>query len=105
MEIECPRLLSTDVPRSTPPTKPNQPFQILPPTKRPFIPHSEIRTPHSIRPFLHGPIFKPIREKRELFENVHIEGGTIAWSNGADIDPDVLYYNLKPAWIEEKGAA
>ena len=58
-----------------------------------------------LRPYLHGAIFKPIRDNRELFEDVHIEGGTVAWSNGADIDPDVLYYDLKPAWMEETEAA
>jgi hypothetical protein len=48
-------------------------------------------------PFLHGEIFEPIRNNRKMFQDVRIEGGTIAWANGADIDPDVLYYDLKPA--------
>lgn len=50
--------------------------------------------------FLHGPVFEPIREDASLFRAMKIAGGTIAWENGADIDPDVLYYGLKPAWME-----
>lgn len=52
--------------------------------------------------YLRGPIFEPIRNDLALFRNVRIEGGTIAWPNGADIDPDVLYYDLRPAWMEEE---
>ena len=51
--------------------------------------------------FLRGEIFKPIREDAEMFRSVKVIGGTIGWDNGADIDPDVLYYDLKPAWMEE----
>jgi len=47
-------------------------------------------------PYLHGPIFEPIRDNPGLFRSIKIEGGTIAWPGGADIDPDVLYYGLKP---------
>lgn len=54
-----------------------------------------------LEPFLHGPIFEPIRSNISMFRTMKVEGGTIAWDNGADIDPDVLYYNLKPAWMEE----
>ena len=50
---------------------------------------------------LRGPIFEPLRVDRAMFEDIRIEGGTIAWSNGADIDPDVLYYELDPAWTVE----
>jgi hypothetical protein len=52
-------------------------------------------------PYLRGPMFEPIRNNPTTFRAMKIEGGTIAWDNGADIDPDVLYYNLKPAWMEE----
>ena len=55
----------------------------------------------NLEKFLHGLIFEPIRNSQKLFQDVQIEGGTIAWSNGADIDPDVLYYDLTPAWMEE----
>jgi hypothetical protein len=54
-----------------------------------------------LEPYLHGPIFEPIRNDLAVFRSVKIVGNTIGWDNGADIDRDVLYYNLKPAWMEE----
>ncbi|MCL4835566.1 MAG: DUF2442 domain-containing protein [Caldilineaceae bacterium] len=52
--------------------------------------------------YLRGPIFEPMRNSPALFRAVQVNDrmGTIAWDNGADIDPDVLYYGLKPAWME-----
>lgn len=54
----------------------------------------------NLDPFLHGPIFETIRQDKAVFRQIHIENSTITWPNGADIDPDVLYYDLKPAWME-----
>lgn len=54
-----------------------------------------------LEPYLHGPIFEPIRRESAMFRAMKIEGGAITWENGADIDPDVLYYGLKPAWMEQ----
>ncbi len=54
-----------------------------------------------LEPFLHGPIFAPVRDDLDFFRSLSIVGGTVAWPNGADIDTDVLYYNLTPAWMEE----
>src|SRR5438093_12904986 len=48
--------------------------------------------------YLRGPIFEPIRNDPAIFRSVHVAGSTIGWDNGADIDPDVLYYGLTPAW-------
>jgi hypothetical protein len=58
-----------------------------------------------LEPYLHGPVFEQIRNDPAVFRSMRIAGGTIAWDNGADIDPDVLYYGLKPAWMEEIKAA
>ncbi|HZF40786.1 MAG TPA: DUF2442 domain-containing protein [Blastocatellia bacterium] len=58
-----------------------------------------------LEPFLRGPIFEPIRNDVAVFRSVKVVGKTIGWDNGADIDPDVLYYDLKPAWMEESVAA
>ena len=57
-----------------------------------------------LEPYLHGPIFEPIRQDSSVFRSIKVKGGTIAWDNGADIDPDVLYYDLKPAWMEKPEA-
>jgi hypothetical protein len=51
--------------------------------------------------YLHGHIFEAIRNDPAVFCTLHVEGGTITWDNGADIDPDVLYHGLTPAWMEE----
>lgn len=48
-------------------------------------------------PLMHGPIFDELLENQGLFHQMIIIGGTLAWPNGADIDPDVLYYGLTPA--------
>jgi hypothetical protein len=54
-------------------------------------------------PYLHGEVFELLRNDPAAFRSVHIDegSGTIVWDNGADIDPDVLYYGLTPAWMEQ----
>ena len=55
-----------------------------------------------LEPYLHGPIFDSIRSNPSVFRSLRVDQriGTIVWENGADIDPDVLYRGLKPAWME-----
>lgn len=63
-----------------------------------------VRKELDLRPYLRGPVFEPIWSNPEQFQAMHIEGGTVTWDNGADIDPDVLYYGLTPAWAETQTA-
>jgi len=49
-----------------------------------------------VSPFLHGPVFDPIREDEALFRAVRVEGGTVTWPNGADLCPDVLIWGGMP---------
>jgi hypothetical protein len=53
--------------------------------------------------YLRGPIFEPLRSDPTRFREVTVEpgAGTISWPNGADIDPDVLYHDLSPAWARD----
>jgi len=58
----------------------------------------------NLEPFLRGKVFESLRNNPKDFRALKVDErmGTIVWENGADIDPDVLYHNLKPAWAEEK---
>jgi Protein of unknown function (DUF2442) len=48
-----------------------------------------------------GGVFTPIHDDPAFFRAMTVENDTISWPNGADIDPDVLYYDLGPNATEE----
>ncbi|GEM_PF-435642 len=58
-----------------------------------------------LEPLLRGPIFEPMRNDPSVFRSIKVVGGTIGWDNGADLDPDVLYYDFEPAQLEGSATA
>ena len=58
-------------------------------------------------PYLHGPIFEPIRTDPAAFAAVRVDpdAGTVVWPNGADLAPDTLYAGRPSARMENQAQA
>jgi len=50
-----------------------------------------------LTPWLDKGMFQALKDPA-LFATVQPFRNTVEWSNGADLDPDTLYEDSKPAW-------
>lgn len=46
-----------------------------------------------VEDLLVGPVFADVRRDQSVFRRVRVSHGTVVWSGGADVDPDVLIWN------------
>lgn len=58
----------------------------------------------NLKKYLHGPAFEQIRSDPKFFIQIFVDpiGETIMWPNEADIDADLLRYDLTPSWMERE---
>lgn len=56
--------------------------------------HEGVESTIDFAEWLAGPVFEPLKDPR-YFERFFLEGGTVAWPNGADIAPETLYERAK----------
>ncbi len=54
------------------------------------------------RPLMSGRIFEELIQDPQRFREVRAEGGTVVWSNGADLCPDVLIWGGPPPLAAEQ---
>jgi len=74
----------------------------------PYVTHAEYRGAYRIsvtfsdgvqgvvdfESWLRGPVFEPLHDLT-YFQRFKLEGGTVAWPNGADIAPETLHLRVK----------
>jgi hypothetical protein len=58
-----------------------------------------------LAPLLVGPVFDEIRRDPARFREMRVEGGTLVWSSGADLRPDVLIWGGLPPADADSDAA
>jgi len=49
-----------------------------------------------VKPYLKLGIFQELKDPK-LFSTVHVSFDSVAWSNSADLDPEILYRDSVPA--------
>jgi hypothetical protein len=53
-----------------------------------------VRNTVNFSPWLDGPVFEPLKSP-DYFRRFFLDGGTVAWPNGADIAPEPLHERAK----------
>ena len=67
---------------------------------RPYVLNIEFtdgkRREVDVKQELQGEVFEPLKDP-EFFAKAMVEGGTVAWPNGADFSPEFLHHDAKLA--------